>query len=114
MRAGDYRELLTLHRRDRPALDHRADDAKETKVAEVYASIEPKSGDERETADRQQNLEQVLITTRWGHTIAAIDATWWATWEDKAAGQTVRFNFRSVRNVGTRSRVLEIDAVRSS
>ena len=110
----NYRHRLTLHRRDRPALDHRADDADETKVAEVYASIEPKGGNESETADQQQSLEQVLISTRWGHSIAEIDATWWATWEDKAAGRTVRFNFRSVRNVGTRSRVVEIDAVRAA
>lgn len=105
MRYRDLRQRVVISRRLQHADDTTPDDEKTEEVATVYAAVEPVSGSEGEQADRQQGLERFKLTFRWGSALAAMDATYWGDWNGK------RLNFASVRNVGSRNKWFEVDAV---
>ena len=102
---------ITIWRTLSQANDFRPDDPKTEAVAHPWASLEPKTGDESETADQQQGTTNYTIKFRWGVSLAAMDSSYWATWKD-AAGNEVRFEFASVVNVDEANQWFEIQAVR--
>lgn len=110
---GMRQHRMTFHKRTQAADDFEPSDEVSTEVCEVRASLEAKGGSEPETGDRQSTLATYTITLRWGPTIAAIDSTWWATRDNQLTGETERFNFTSVSNVGERNREVVIEAVRA-
>jgi head-tail adaptor len=103
---------LELWRRLTPALDTQADDPTEEKVADIWASIEPKSGSETERGDQQQGQTTVTITTRWGVSIAAMDSSWWAKRVNPVTHLEETYHFTSVVNVGEANAEVVIEAVR--
>lgn len=107
------RHRLKLYRRTQAASDFAPSDEATELVAEVFAEIKPQGGSETEQASQQVGLERFMVTTRWGSSIAAINASWWGVWTDAAAERDVRLNFVSVRNKDGRYRTLEIEAVAS-
>ncbi len=104
---------LTLHRKTKQADDFNPDDETTTQVAEVYASIETKGGNESDTAGGQTSKPTVTITTRWGVSIADIDPSWWGTRTNPATGAAIRYNFTATRNVDERNRMIEIEAIQT-
>lgn len=104
--------LLTLWRREQAASDFEPSDPVDVRVCEVKAFVEWKGGGESEAGDQQQSRPTCSLQFRWGSEVAAIDSTWWATRDNQLTGETERFNFTSVANVGERNREVVIEAVR--
>lgn len=104
---------MTLHRITKEADDFHPDAEESEAVTEVWASIETTGGDEATIADGQTDLTRVKLTLRWGQTIAACNAEWYATRDNEVTGETERYDFKAVDNVGGRNREFVIEAVKA-
>lgn len=104
------RHRLTLYRPTAPAADYPPADEVLEPAAEVWATITPRGGGEKQEADKQTERELIAIRFRWGQSVADCSAGWWGAWHDPTTGKTRRYLFRSVRNEATRHRWIEADA----
>lgn len=111
---GERQCSLWFHRPKRAASDFEPDEAESDRPFEVWASMEPKSGNESEQGDQQVGNEAITIRLRYGPSAEGCNSAWWATRDNPLTGETETYEFLSVRNVGSRNRELEIDAVRVS
>lgn len=106
-------QRITVWRQVSPANDFRPDDPAIDAVAHPLATLKPNSGSETETADQQQGTTSYTIRMKWGPSLAAMDSSWWATWQEPVTKNDVRLNFESVANVDEANQWFEIQATRS-
>lgn len=107
---GQRRHRLTIYRRTSNASDTQFDEATDEAVATVWAALEPPSGDETTQGERRRGKEAFLISFRWGPSLEGIHSGWWAEKGEEGESGWRKFQFRSVRNVEERNRMVEVEA----